>query len=95
MGPGEGHTENTETTENVDIKRDNICEFSEFCVRKEKVRMAILRSFFLTPERRSFSLQWCWHILDVRLGLGQDGWGSLLTQMAGTNAKLRAKPQQQ
>ena len=28
----------------------------------------------------------------VRLGLGQDGWGSLLTQMAGANAKHWAKP---
>ena len=52
------------------------------------VRMAILRSFFLSEGH--FSLQWCWHILDVRLGLGQDGWGSLLTQMAGTKAKHRA-----
>ena len=49
---------------------------------------AILRSFFLSEGH--FSLQWCWHILDVRLGLGQDGWGSLLTQMAGTKAKHRA-----
>ena len=51
---------------------------------------AILRSFFLLQELKTFSLQWCWHILDVRLGLGQDGWGSLLTQMAGTKAKHRA-----
>ena len=47
-------------------------------------------AFFLLQELKPFYLQWCWHIPDVRLGLGQDGWGSLLTQMAGTKAKHRA-----
>ena len=32
-GSGKWHTETTETTENVNIKRDNICEIREFCVR--------------------------------------------------------------
>ncbi len=54
---------------------------------------AILRSFFLLQKLKSFSLQRCWHIADVRLGLGQDGWRSLLIQTAGTKAKHRAQPQ--
>ena len=56
---------------------------------------SILRSFFLIQELKPFYLQWCWHIPDVRLGLGQDGWGSLLTQMAGTKTKHGALPQHQ
>jgi hypothetical protein len=38
------HTELTETTENVEIKRDNICEICEICVGfKAKVPPGIRR----------------------------------------------------
>ena len=53
-------------------------------------------SFFLAPRIGAlFIFIDVGTSIDVRLGLVQDGWGSLLTQMAGTNAKLRAKPQHQ
>ncbi len=60
------------------------------------VRMVFMRSFFLAPRIGAlFIFSGVGTSNDVRLELVQGGWGSLLTQMAGTNAKHGALPQHQ